>query len=193
MLYKTPRKLLSEAAADLLNPEVSDEVKDVVEELEDILTNNVEEVKDEDKTTNGGIPVTTESVALMESAAGYGDAKYLVKFEDVVAVMESEGEAAATEAMEEPGQAPSAEEVEEHMPEPENVIEDIANKNGVEPEQVAVVISAESFRMQARAALLEAKAGCKTTECKEELEKNVGLARKMKKAGIKMVMADKKK
>jgi len=192
MLYKTPRKLLSEAAADLLNPEVSDEVKDVVEELEDILTNNVEEVKDEDKTTNGGIPVTTESVALMESATGYGDAKYLVKFEDVVAVMESEGEAAAAEAMEEPGQAPSAEEVEAHMPEPENVIEDIAQKNGVEPEQVAVVISAESFRMQARAALLEAKAGCRTAECKEELEKNVGLAKKMKKAGIKMVMADKK-
>ena len=193
MLFKNPRKLLSEAAsADLLNPEVSDEVKDVIEELEDVLTNNIEEVDDKDKTTNGGIPVVAESVALMEASAAYGNAKYLVKFEDVVAVMESEAEAAATEAMEEPGQAPSAEEVAAHEPEPENVIDDIAAKNGVEPEQVAVVITAESFRRVARAALLESKAG-KCAENTEECKKNLRLAKKMKEHGIKMVVADKKK
>ena len=39
MLFNNPRKLLVEAAsADLLNPEVSEEVKDVIEELEEDLT-----------------------------------------------------------------------------------------------------------------------------------------------------------
>ena len=94
MLFKNPRRLLSESAtADLLNPEVSDEVKDVIVDLEKDLTNNVEEVKEEDKTTNGGIPVTTESVAIMESSSVYGKAKYLVTLESVMAVMESEAEA----------------------------------------------------------------------------------------------------
>ena len=82
MLFKNPRRLLSEAAsADLLDPAVSDEVKDTVDELEDILTNNVEEVEPEDKTTNGGIPVTTESVSLMQVAnpSKYNGIKYLVK------------------------------------------------------------------------------------------------------------------
>ena len=111
MLFNNPRKLLSEAAtADLLNPEVSDEVKEVINDLEDTLTNNVEEVEDSDKTTNGGIPVTTEAVSIMESSVGYGTAKYLVALENVIAIKEAEGEEAAAEKMEEPGQAPSAEE-----------------------------------------------------------------------------------
>ena len=87
MLFKNPRKLLSEAAStDLLAPEVSEKVKEVIDELEDTLTNNVEEVKEEDKTTNGGIPVTTEAVAIMESTGNYDRARYLVKLEDVIAI-----------------------------------------------------------------------------------------------------------
>ena len=78
MLFKNPRTLLSEAASTDL--------------LENDLTNNVEEVKEEDKTTNGGIPVTTEAVALMESSASYDRARYLVKLEDVIAIKETEGE-----------------------------------------------------------------------------------------------------
>lgn len=169
MLFKNPRRLLSEAAtADLLNPEVSDEVKDTVVELEDILTNNVEEVKEEDKTTNGGIPVTTESVAMLESAVGYGKAKYLISLESVIAVMESEGEAAAA-AEAEPGEAPTEEAIEAAEPSPVNVVEDIAEKNGVEPEQVAVVISSESVRFLAEMSILESKAGknCKKTAAKK--------------------------
>ena len=157
MLFKNPRRLLSEAAtADLLNPEVSDEVKDTIVGLEDILTNNIEEVKEEDKTTNGGIPVTTESVAMLESAVGYGKAKYLVTLESVIAIMETEGEAAATAAAE-PGEAPTEEEIAAAEPSPVNVVEDIAEKNGVEPDQVAVVISSENCRFLAEMALLEAK------------------------------------
>lgn len=192
MLFKNPKKLLSEAAsADLLNPEVSDEVKEVLDDLEDVLTNNIEEVDEKDKTTNGGIPVVSESVALMESAVSYGNAKYLIKFEDLRAVMESEAEAAA-EAEAEPGEAPTPEAVEAAMPEPENVIDDIAAKNGVEPEQVAVVITAESFMRTARAALLEAKAGSECVENTEECKKNVALAKKLKEKGIKTVVANKK-
>lgn len=160
MLFTNPRKTLSEsAAADLLNPEVSKEVKDVINDMEDILTNNVEEVAEKDKTTNGGIPVVAEAVALMESAGNYGKAKYLVTLESVIAIKETEGEKAAAEAMEEPGEAPSEEQCTEHEPDACNVVEDIAAKNGVEPEQVAVVITAENVRFLAQTSLLEAKAG----------------------------------
>jgi hypothetical protein len=145
----------------MLDPEVSEEVKDVIKDLEDVLTNNVEEVKDEDKTTNGGIPVTTESVALLKASTNYGGARYLVSLESVIAIMETEGEKAAEEAMEEPGQAPTEAEVEEHEPEPENVIERIAQANDVDPDQVAVVITAENVCFLAETALLEAKCGKK--------------------------------
>lgn len=159
MLFKNPRKILSESAsADMLNPEVSEEVKDVINDLEDTLTNNVEEVADKDKTTNGGIPVTSDGAPVMESAGMYGRAKYLVSLESVIAIKEAEGEEAAAEEAE-PGEAPSEEECEKCEPDACNVVEDIAEKNGVEPEQVAVVITAENFRFLAQTALLESKAG----------------------------------
>lgn len=189
MLFKNPRRLLSEAAtADLLNPEVSDEVKDVIVDLEKDLTNNIEEVKEEDKTTNGGIPVTTESVAIMESAVGYGKAKYLVTLESVMAVMESEAEAEVP--VEEPaaGEAP-AEEVPAVEPSPVNVVEDIAEKNGVEPEQVAVVITAESVKFLVEHAILESKA-CKSGKDAKACKKlaKVGKAVKDLKEGGVMVV-----
>lgn len=156
MLFSNPRKLLAEAAADMLDPKESKEVKDVVDELEDILTNNVEEVPEKDKLTNGGIPVTTESVALMESAGANGT-RYLISFDNLCAVMESEAETAAEEAAE--GAAPTPEEVEAATPEPKDVVTDIAEKNGVDPDQVTIMIKAESMKCIARGALLEAKAG----------------------------------
>ncbi len=189
MLFKNPRQLLSESAsADLLAPEVSEEVKNVIDDLEDTLTNNVEEVKSEDKkTTNGGIPVVAEAVSIMESASNYDRARYLVKLEDVIAIKETEGEAAAAAAVEEPGTAPTEEECEKAEPDATNVIEDIASKNGVEPEQVAVVINAESVSFLAETALLEAKAGkkngrgakklAKTSKTIKELEGTVKLVK----------------
>lgn len=171
MLFSNPRKLLSEAAvADLLDPNVSEEVKDVIDDLDDALTNNIEEVKDGDKTTNGGIPTVTESVALMESSSNYGRARYLVKLEDVIAVQESEGEAeAAAEA--EPGTAPTPEEAEAKEPDATDVVKDIADRNGVDEDQVAVVITAENVRFLAETALLEAKCGKKKGKgCKKLLK-----------------------
>lgn len=196
MLFSThPRKLLSEAAAaDLLDPKVSDEVKDVIDDMEDILTNNIEEVKDSDKTTNGGVPVVAEAVAVLESANTYGNAKYLVTLESVIAVMENEGEKLAAEESDNPGEAPTPEEAEAHEPHAANVIEDIANRNGVDTDQVAVVISAENCRFLAEMSILEAKCGKTPDEC--EAAKKLGKARKVAKelqsADIPLVVAKKK-
>ena len=68
LLGVNPYKFLDEAAtADLMDPVTSEEVKDTVDELQDTLTNNIEEVKPEDMVTNGGVPVTTaESAVLVE-------------------------------------------------------------------------------------------------------------------------------
>lgn len=162
MLFSNPRAILSEAAsADLLNPEVSDEVKDTIEELEDTLTNNVEEVDEKDKTTNGGIPVVAEAVSLMEAAGDYGKARYIVTLEDVISVQEAEGEEEAAKQLEEPGEAPTEDKCEECEPDATNVVEDIADRNGVDPEQVAVVITAENVRFLAQTALLESRCGKK--------------------------------
>lgn len=199
MLFKNPKAILSEAAsADLLNPEVSDEVKEVMDDLEDILTNNIEEVDEKDKTTNGGIPVVAESVALMESAVSYGEAKYLLRFDDLFAVMEAAAEAEA-EAQAEPGEAPTPEAIDAAMPEPENVIDDIATKNGVEPSQVAVVITAESFRHLARNVMLEAKVKDHVTEQPVEaenakkLKQKVEVAKKVTQSGkCKTLVSNKK-
>lgn len=159
MLFKNPHRILSESAtADLMNPEVSEEVKDVITDMEDVLTNNVEEVDDKDKTTNGGIPVTSDAASVMESAVGYGRVRYLVTLETVIAIKESEGEEKAQEEAE-PGEAPTEDECEANEPDAVNVVEDIAEKNGVDPEQVAVVISSENVRFLAQTALLEAKCG----------------------------------
>lgn len=196
MFFNNPRRLLSEAAtADLLSPEVSDEVKDVIEELEDDLYDqNIEEVKDGDMTTNGGIPVTTEAVNLMESAHGYGKAMYLVTLEQVIAIKETEGEAKAAEAMEEPGAAPSEEECEAAEPHAGDIIEDIASKNGVDPEQVAVVISAESVAYYAEMALLEAKAGRKGDKNKsaKKAKKASKTIKELFDSKIKMIKSKKK-
>ena len=189
MLFKNPKKLLSEAAsADLLDPKVSEEVKDVIDELEDVLTNNIEEVDEKDKTTNG-MPLKAEAVAMMESAVGYGKARYLLKIEDLMAVREAEGEAAAAEAMEEPGQAPTPEDVEAAAPDAGNVIEDIAAKNGVEPDQVAVVITAESVRFLAECALMEAKCGKDKKDCNafKKAQKLKDTIKMVKEAGYTML------
>ena len=92
MLLGKPYRFLSEAATqDLMDPATSDEVKDTVEELEDVLTNNVEEVKPSDMVTNGGVPVTTaESAILVEGTNG----GYYVAIEAVISICEDEIEAA---------------------------------------------------------------------------------------------------
>lgn len=172
MLFNNPRKLLVEAAsADLLNPEVSEEVKDVIEELEDDLTNNVEEVDEKDKTTNGGVPVVSEAVNLYAAQVPAGTAEYFVSLETVIAIKETEGEMAAADknATADEGTAPAT--AEECEPDAANIVEDIAAKNGVEPEQVAVVITAESVKMLVENTLLEAKCGKRGGKNAKKLKK----------------------
>ena len=175
MLFSThPRKLLSEAAAaDLLDPKVSDEVKEVIDNLEDVLVDkNIEEVKDENKTSNGGIPTVTDAVPVMQTESAIaGKNEYLVTIESVLALMETEGEKLAAEAEEvEPGEAPTPEAVEANKPHTANIIEDIANANGVAPEDISITISQEAVKYYAEMAILEAKAG-KTTANNKSLKK----------------------
>ena len=145
MLLGNPYKFLSEAATqDLLDPATSKEVKDTVNELEDTLTNNIEEVKPSDMVTNGGVPVTTaESAILVESAN-----EYFVSMEAVIAICEDE----------------AAEETGEAEPDPEvvadkavDVIDQIATANGVDPDQVTVVISADEAAYLCECAINESK------------------------------------
>lgn len=106
-----------------------------------------------------------------------------------MSIMEAEGEANAAAEMEEPGQAPTPEEVSAAAPDAGNVIEDIASKNGVEPEQVAVVITAEALKLDAENAIMEAK--CGNTGCKNKfkLAEKLKAIRQLKNKGVKVVKA----
>ena len=92
MLYGESYKILSEAAsADLLDPEVDQEVKDVVEDLEDTLTTNVEEVPADDKFSNNAVlspEDLKECCTLWES----GDGRYFADIRDIIRICEAEEE-----------------------------------------------------------------------------------------------------
>lgn len=187
MLFSKARKLITESsAADMLDPEVSSEVKDVIEELEKDLTNNVEEVKEEDKTTNGGIPVTSDAAPVMESAVGYTNAKYLLKLEDVMAIKETEGDAGAEEPAEEPtpaeepGQEPAPEE-----PTAGEVVASVAAANDLPEDdaKIAVVVNTDEVKFVAEMALLEAKSGrCGSANARiKKIRKTI---KELKEAGI---------
>ena len=189
MLFRNPRRLLSEeATADLLATD-SQEVKDVVEDLEDTLTNNIEVVDDKDKTTNGGIPVVSESVNLYAPSRSYGRAKYLVRLEDVMAVQEADGDAAA--AAEAPTGTPTPDEAEAAEPSAGDVVEDIAAANHVDPDQVAVVITAESVSDLSYWALQEAKCGARKKKAKalKKLKKTKKAISQLESAGVKIVVS----
>jgi len=147
MILGKPYKFLDEAATqDLMDPATSGEVKDTVEELEDVLTNNVEEVKDSKMVSNGGVPVTTaESAVLFESKG-----QYYVAMEAVMTICEDEA-AAETED-------PTPEEVADKAP---DVIEQIADANNVDADDITVVISKESAMYLVECALNESKCGKK--------------------------------
>lgn len=148
MLLGNPYKFLDEAAtADLLDPAVSDEAKDVVTDLQDDLTNNIEEVKPDDMVTNGGVPVTTsESAVLVESTHNRG--KYYVAMEAVMAICEDEAEQQTGDPEPEP---------EEIGDQANNVVDQIAADNGVDPEDVTVIISAEECAYICECVINEAK------------------------------------
>ena len=140
-------KFLSEAATqDLMDPATSEEVKTTIDELEDDLTNNVEEVKPEDMVTNGGVPVTTEESAILVESNG----RYLLAMEAVIAICEDK----AAEETEGDGE-PEPEEVADQAT---NVVDQIADANGVDPKQVTVVITAEECAYICECAINESKA-----------------------------------
>ena len=145
MLLGKPYKFLSEAAtADLMDPATSEEVKDTVEELQDTLTNNVEEVKPDDMVTNGGVPVTTAESAVLVESNGH----YFVSMEAVIAICEDEAEA-------ETADEPTADAIADKAP---DVVEQIADANGVDKEDITVVINAEESAYLCECAINESKA-----------------------------------
>lgn len=91
MLYASnPFSLLSEAATDdFLDPDVSPEVKEDIQELQDDLSSNVEVVDAEDKETNNAV-LTAEScpVWYLESTN-----RYAVDIRDIMRICEAEEDA----------------------------------------------------------------------------------------------------
>lgn len=171
LLGVNPYKFLDEAAtADLMDPATSEEVKDTVEELEDVLTNNVEEVKPDDMVTNGGVPVTTAESAVLVEANG----KYFVSMEAVIAICEDE---AAEEAGE--GVEPSADDVADKAT---DVIEQIADANGVDKEDITVVINAESCGYICECAINESKCNKSKGGKKKKAVKKAKILSKVTKA-----------
>jgi hypothetical protein len=146
MLLGKPYNFLSEAATmDLMDPTTAPEVRETIEELEDELANNVEEVKPDEMVTNGGVPVTTaESAILIES-----NGCYYVAMEAVLAIAE---DVATDEAN---GEEPTADEVAGEVP---GIIDHIAKINGVDVEDIKVVISAEESAYICECAINESKA-----------------------------------
>lgn len=149
LLGVNPYKFLSEAAVqDLMDPATSEEVKSTVDELEDTLTNNVEEVKPDDMVTNGGVPVTTaENAVLVES---YGH--YFLAMEAVLAICEDEANA---EAAEDGADEATPDQVAGKAP---DVVEQIAQANGVDKDDVTVVINADECAYICECAINESKA-----------------------------------
>lgn len=191
-LFANPNTLLEAAAsADLLALKQdggSEEVTDAVEELEDVLVGgNIEEVPDDEKTTNGHQPITisTESCIVTEASGSYrSGAKYLIEFADIIRLMEAEGD--EPEDPEQPDVAPEGE------PDAGDLVEKVADACGVDKDDIAIVIQADECAMLAECAILEAKAGRKKKRATAKLNKFKRALRDMKKHGIKLVKSVKK-
>jgi hypothetical protein len=147
MLLANPYSFLSEAATqDLMDPATSKEVKDTVDDLEDTLTNNVEEIKPDDMVTNGGVPVTTEESAVLIEAAG----GYFLAMEAVISICEDK---AAEDLPADETPTPDA-----VADQADGVVEQIANANGVDKDDITIVINADEAAYICECAINESKA-----------------------------------
>ena len=137
MLYakKASDLLYEAAAAEFMDPDVSEEVKDTVTDITDILTNNVDTVDPEDKETNNAV-LTAESCAIFETSYGYA-----VDVRDIMRICEEE------EAM--TGEAPAA----------SDVAADVAEENEVDTDELVIVAPADVAQEIVEACLYEAKCG----------------------------------
>lgn len=174
MLYGDPHKILSEAAsADLLDPEVDQEVKDVVEELQDDLTTNVEEVPAEDKLTNNAVLSPDE---LKEACTLWeGNGRYFMDIRDLMRICEAEEE--------ETGEPADAGEV----------AADVAETNDVNTDDLVIVAPADVASEMIEAALNESKAGKKGGKAKKKAKGLSDALKSLKKKGISIARVDKKK
>ena len=175
MLYGESYKILSEAAsADLLDPEVDQEVKDVVKDLEDTLTTNVEEVPAEDKLSNNAVlspEDLKEACMLWES----GDGRYFVDIRDIMRICEAEEE--------ETGEPADAGEV----------AADVAASNDVNTDDLVVVAPADVAAEMIENALNESKAGKKGGKAKKKAKGLLNAVEDLKSKGVSVLRVGKKK
>jgi hypothetical protein len=185
-LVNNKARFLSEAAtADMIDPEVSPEVKDTIEDLEDAVE-NVEPVE-APETTNGGIPdVTVESAPLYSHRRGYYVTLGNVMRLSEAAAAEEDPDAAASEP---DGEASAEDSADQAC----NVVEKIADQNGVDASDVTVVISADEAARIAEMALSDAKAGKKKGPAKKKLDQLNKTIDNLKKGGVKLAKDAKKK
>ena len=174
MLYANKaRDLLYEAAsAEFLDPEVSPEVKDTVEEIQDILSTdgNVETVDADEKRTNGvdltpeGVEMTSESCPIYPIGRG----KYGVDTRDIMRIAEAaadeEGEPAPADA----------------------VAADVAQDSGVDSDDLVIVAPVDVAQEIVEACLFEAKCG-KSGKCTKKAKKMKKALAELKEAGYQII------
>ena len=166
MLYGRMNGILSEAAsADLLDPEVDQEVKDVVADLEDELTTNVEEVPAADKDSNNAVLSPEELKEMCTLWEGSNNCIYM-DMNDLMRICEAEGDDADAG----------------------EVAEDVANANEVDSDNLVIVADEETAKDLIECALLEAKAGRKG----KNVKKAKGLTKALKQLKAKGIKIFKK-
>ena len=173
MLYGDPHKILSESAsADLLDPAIDQEVKDVVNQLQDDLTTNVEEVPAEDKETNNAVlspDELKECCTLWEN-----NGRYYADIRDIMRICE--------EAEGDTGEPADAGEV----------AADVASANDVDTDDLVIVAPADVAEEIIENALNESKAG-KSGKAKKKAKGLSDALNSLKKKGIAIARVDKKK
>lgn len=170
MLFaKNPFSLISEAAtADFLDPDVDQDVKDQVQELQDDLTTNIEFVDADDKETNNAV-LTAESCAIWESSKGY-----LVDIRDIVRICEAEEEATG-----EPADAGE-------------VATDVATTNDVDTDELVIVAPADVAEEIIENCLMEAKCGKKGGKASKKAKGLSKALKELKDKGFKIATKKKK-
>lgn len=174
MMYGNAYRILSETAStDMLDPEVDQEVKDVVEDLEDVLTTNVEVVPAEDKETNNAVLSPDE---LKECCTLWeGNGCYYADVRDIMRICEAE------EA--ETGEPADAGEV----------ATDVAAANDVSSDDLVVVAPVDVAAEMIENALNESKAGKKKGKAAKKAKGLAKVISDLKSKGIKVARVDKKK
>lgn len=140
MIYGRPSKVLTEtASADLLDPNVDTDVKNVVNDLQDVLTTNVEEVPAEDKVSNHAVlsPDELKESCMLWEANG----RICLDVRDLMRICEAEED--------ETGEAVDAGEI----------ATDVAEINDVNPDDLVIVAPADVAKEMIESCLLEARVG----------------------------------